>query len=51
MPLVSRLRTRRPATKRWSSADFDVVLAQVTPAVLALLGNRLPRTTSAVEQG
>jgi hypothetical protein len=28
------------ATKRWSSADFDAVIAQVTPDVVALLGAR-----------
>jgi hypothetical protein len=32
------------ATKRWSSADFDAVIAQVTPDVLALLADGVPRT-------
>jgi hypothetical protein len=35
---------RMPPTKRWSSADFDAVIAQVTPDVLALLADGVPRT-------
>ena len=35
---------RMPATKPWSSADFNAVIAQVTPDVLALLGDGVPRT-------
>jgi hypothetical protein len=33
-----------PATKSWSSADFEAVLARVTPEILALLGDGMPRT-------
>jgi hypothetical protein len=32
-----------PATQPWSSADFDALLARVTPDVLALLVDGLPR--------
>jgi hypothetical protein len=35
---------RMPPTKRWSSADFDAVIAQVAPDVLALLADGVPRT-------
>jgi hypothetical protein len=37
-----------PTTKRWSSADFDAVIAQVTPDVLALLGDGVPRTMGTI---
>ena len=37
-----------PTTKRWSSADFDAVIAQVTPDVLALLGDGMPRTMGTI---
>jgi hypothetical protein len=37
-----------PPTKRWSSADFDAVIAQVTPDVVALLGDGVPRTMSTI---
>jgi hypothetical protein len=33
-----------PPTKRWSSADFDAVIAQVTPDILALLRDGVPRS-------
>jgi hypothetical protein len=39
-----------PPTKLWSSADFNVVIARVTPDVLALLGDGVPRTEAAVIQ-
>jgi hypothetical protein len=39
-----RYLTGMPATTRWSSADFNVVIARVTPDVLALLGDGVPRT-------
>ena len=32
------------ATKRWSSADLDAAIARVTPDVLALLADGVPRT-------
>jgi hypothetical protein len=35
---------RMPATKPWSSADFNIVIARVTPDLLALLGDGVPRT-------
>jgi hypothetical protein len=37
-----------PSTKRWSSADLEAVIARVTPDVLALLGNGVPRTEAAI---
>jgi hypothetical protein len=37
-----------PATKRWSSADFDVVIAQVTPDIVALLGDGAPRSRATI---
>jgi hypothetical protein len=33
-----------PATKPWSSAEFNAVLARVTPDILALLGDGVPRS-------
>jgi hypothetical protein len=33
-----------PATKSWSSADFDALLARVTPDLVALLGDGVPRS-------
>jgi hypothetical protein len=33
---------RMPATKPWSSADFNIVIARVTPDLLALLGDGVP---------
>ena len=37
-----------PPTKRWSSADFDAVIARVTPDILALLGDGMPRTRGTI---
>lgn len=37
-----------PPTKRWSSADFDAVIARVTPDILALLGDSVPRTRGVI---
>jgi hypothetical protein len=37
-----------PPTKRWSSADFDAVIARVTPDILALLGDGLPRSRGTI---
>jgi DNA invertase Pin-like site-specific DNA recombinase len=34
--------------KLWSSADINVVIARVTPDVLALLGDGVPRTEAAI---
>ena len=34
--------------KRWSSADFDAVLARVMPDVLALLGDGVPRSRGTI---
>jgi hypothetical protein len=39
---------RMPPTKSWSSADFDALLARVTPDVLALLGDGLPRSRATI---
>jgi hypothetical protein len=35
---------RMPATKPWSSADLNIVIARVTPDILALLSDGVPRT-------
>jgi hypothetical protein len=35
-------------TKRWSSADFDAVIARVTPDILALLGDGMPRSRGTI---
>jgi hypothetical protein len=35
-------------TKRWSSADLDAVIAQVTPDVLILLADGVPRSEAAI---
>jgi hypothetical protein len=37
-----------PPTKRWSSADLDAVIAQVTPDVLILLADGVPRSEAAI---
>jgi hypothetical protein len=40
-----------PASKPprlWSSADLDVAIERVTPDVLALLGDGVPRTEAAI---
>ncbi len=37
-----------PPTKRWSSADFDAVIAQVTPDVVALLADGVPRSRAMI---
>jgi hypothetical protein len=36
------------ATKRWSSADLDAVIERVTPDVLTLLGDGVPRAEAAI---
>jgi hypothetical protein len=48
MPVIPCPRRRMPPTKRWSSADFDAVIAQVTPDVLALLSDGVPRSRAAI---
>ena len=35
-------------TKPWSSADFNAAIARITPDVLALLGDGVPRTRGAI---
>src|SRR5687768_895288 len=45
-PLRHLIRMR--ATKVWSSADLDAVIERVTPDVLALLGDGVPRTEAAI---
>jgi hypothetical protein len=37
-----------PARKCWSSADLAAAIAQVTPDVLALLGDGVPRAETAI---
>jgi hypothetical protein len=39
---------RMPSTKRWSSADFDAVIARVAPEILALLADGAPRSRAAI---
>jgi hypothetical protein len=39
---------RMPATKRWSSADLDAVIERITPDVLALLADGVPRAEAAI---
>jgi hypothetical protein len=35
-------------TKRWSSADLDAVIERITPDVLALLADGVPRPETAI---
>jgi hypothetical protein len=37
-----------PATKPWSSAAFDALLARVTPDVRALLADGVPRSRATI---
>jgi hypothetical protein len=37
-----------PPAKLWSSADFNAVIARVTPDLLALLGDGVPRTRGTI---
>ena len=37
-----------PATKSWSSADLTTAIARITPDVLALLGDGVPRPEAAI---
>jgi hypothetical protein len=37
-----------PATKPWSSAEFDALIARVTPDLLALLGDGVPRSRATI---
>jgi hypothetical protein len=39
---------RMPATKRWSSADLDAAIEGVTPDVLTLLADGVPRSEAAI---
>jgi hypothetical protein len=39
---------RMPPTKFWSSADLHVAIARVTPDVLTLLGDGVPRAEAAI---
>jgi hypothetical protein len=39
---------RMTPIKRWSSADLNAAIAHVTPDVLALLGDGVPRTEAAI---
>jgi hypothetical protein len=39
---------RMPPTKHWSSADFDTLLARVTPDLVALLGDGMPRSRGTI---
>jgi hypothetical protein len=37
-----------PPAKRWSSADLDAAIERITPDVLALLADGVPRTEAAI---
>ena len=37
-----------PAAKPWSSADLHAVLARITPDLLALLGDGVPRSRGTI---
>ena len=37
-----------PATKSWSSADFNALVERVAPDILALLGDGLPRSRTTI---
>ena len=37
-----------PPTKSWSSADFDALLARVTPDIVALLADGMPRSRGTI---
>jgi hypothetical protein len=37
-----------PPTKRWSSADFEVIIERVAPDVLALLADGVPRSRATI---
>jgi hypothetical protein len=39
---------RMPTTKPWSSAEFDALLARVTPDVRALLADGVPRSRATI---
>ena len=39
---------RMPANKRWSSADLDAAIEGVTPDVLTLLADGVPRSEAAI---
>jgi hypothetical protein len=39
---------RMPATKSWSSADLDAAIERITPDVLALLADGVPRPEAAI---
>jgi hypothetical protein len=43
-----RYLTGMPAAKRWSSADLHATIERVTPDVLALLGDGVPRSEAAI---
>jgi hypothetical protein len=40
--------TGMSARRFWSSADFDAVVAQVTPDILALLGDGMSRSRATI---
>jgi hypothetical protein len=40
--------SRMPAAKLWSSADLDATIERVTPEILALLADSVPRTEAAI---
>jgi hypothetical protein len=37
-----------PATKSWSSADFNALVERVAPDILALLGDGAPRSRATI---
>jgi hypothetical protein len=40
--------TRMPPIRHWSSADLDAAIARITPDVLALLADGVPRAEAAI---
>jgi hypothetical protein len=40
--------TRMPATKSWSSADFEAVIERVAPDILTLLSDGVPRSRATI---
>ena len=47
-PVPLRHLTRMPTTKLWSSADLAAAIERVTPEVLALLSDGVPRAEAAI---
>jgi hypothetical protein len=44
----SAIMGRMSTAKRWSSVDLDAAIERITPEILALLGDGVPRTEAAI---